>query len=132
MRKLSILLILSLLLCFTVQGSAYSKTAEVDALFTTEDLMDATVSELITAMLHGRLTAEGLVQMYIDRIEAYDEALGLNSIISLNPEAISEARKADEALASGTGAVIDCILNMDEMVSPMVAAGNHITNFLLK
>jgi acetolactate synthase-1/2/3 large subunit len=38
----------------------------------------------------------------------------------------------DEALASGTGAVIDCILNMDEMVSPMVAAGNHITNFLLK
>lgn len=101
MRKLSILLILSLLLCFTVQGSAYSKTAEVDALFTTEDLMDATVSELTTAMLHGRLTAEGLVQMYIDRIEAYDEALGLNSIISLNPEAISEARKADEALASG-------------------------------
>ena len=38
----------------------------------------------------------------------------------------------EEALASGTGAVIDCILNMDEMVSPMVAAGNHITNFLLK
>ena len=101
MRKLSILLILSLLLCFTVQGSAYSKTAEVDALFTTEDLMDATVSELTTAMLHGRLTAEGLVQMYIDRIEAYDKSLGLNSIISLNPEAISEARKADEALASG-------------------------------
>lgn len=101
MRKLSILLILSLLLCFTVQGSAYSKAAEVDALFTTEDLMDATVSELTTAMLHGRLTAEGLVQMYIDRIEAYDKSLGLNSIISLNPEAISEARKADEALASG-------------------------------
>ena len=38
----------------------------------------------------------------------------------------------DEALASGTGCVIDCVLNMDEMVSPMVAAGNHITNFLLK
>ncbi len=38
----------------------------------------------------------------------------------------------DQALACGTGAVIDCILDIDEMVSPMVAAGSPITNFLLK
>lgn len=34
------------------------------------------------------------------------------------------------ALAGGTGAVIDCVLDPDEMVRPMVPAGQHITNFL--
>ena len=36
-----------------------------------------------------------------------------------------------QALACGTGAVIDCRLNIDEMVRPMVAAGSPITDFLL-
>ena len=37
----------------------------------------------------------------------------------------------DEAINCGCGAVIDCRLDIDEMVRPMVAAGSHITNFLL-
>ena len=37
----------------------------------------------------------------------------------------------DQALTAGTGAVIDCVLDMDEMVRPMVAAGSPITDFLL-
>ena len=37
-----------------------------------------------------------------------------------------------KALSCGTGAVIDCILDIDEMVRPMVAAGSPITDFLLK
>ena len=37
----------------------------------------------------------------------------------------------DRALSCGTGAVIDCALDMDEMVRPMVAAGSPITDFLL-
>ena len=37
-----------------------------------------------------------------------------------------------EALAAGRGCVIDCRLDMDEMVRPMVAGGAHITDFLLK
>ncbi len=36
------------------------------------------------------------------------------------------------ALEEGRGCVIDCVLDMDEMVRPMVAGGAHITNFLLK
>lgn len=35
-----------------------------------------------------------------------------------------------KALDGGTGAVIDCVLDPDEMVRPMVPAGQHITNFL--
>lgn len=36
------------------------------------------------------------------------------------------------ALAAGRGAVIDCVLDIDEMVRPMVAAGSAMTDFLLK
>ncbi len=36
-----------------------------------------------------------------------------------------------EALSAGCGCVIDCMLDMDEMVRPMVAGGAHITDFLL-
>ena len=36
-----------------------------------------------------------------------------------------------EALTAGCGCVIDCRLDMDEMVRPMVAGGAHITDFLL-
>ena len=36
------------------------------------------------------------------------------------------------ALETGRGCVIDCVLDMDEMVRPMVAGGAHITDFLLK
>ncbi len=37
-----------------------------------------------------------------------------------------------QALRAGCGCVIDCRLDMDEMVRPMVAGGAHITDFLLK
>ena len=37
-----------------------------------------------------------------------------------------------QALEAGRGCVIDCVLDMDEMVRPMVAGGAHITDFLLK
>ena len=37
-----------------------------------------------------------------------------------------------EALSCGCGYVIDCQIDMDEMVRPMVAGGAHITDFLLK
>ena len=36
------------------------------------------------------------------------------------------------ALSAGRGAVIDCRLDIDEMVRPMGAAGKPITDFLLK
>ena len=47
--------------------------------------MDATIAELQAEMEAGHITSEQLTQMYIDRIETYDEALKLNSIIFINP-----------------------------------------------
>ncbi len=57
------------------------------------------------------------------------EAYGLKGFRATT---VGEMEKAmEEALACGCGAVIDCRLDIDEMVRPMVAAGSHITNFLL-
>ena len=46
---------------------------------------------------------------------------------------MAEMEKAfSAALEADRGCVIDCMLDMDEMVRPMVAGGAHITDFLLK
>ena len=36
-----------------------------------------------------------------------------------------------EALACGHGYVIDCVIDIDEKVRPMVGGGSHITDFML-
>lgn len=78
-----------------------SKETQLTSMFTTLDLMDANILELSKAMENGSLTAEKLVKMYIDRINAYDKSLSLNSIISINPNALSEAKELDKERADG-------------------------------
>ena len=58
------------------------------------------------------------------------EAYGLKGFRVTNRTEMEQALQA--ALKAGCGCVIDCILDMDEMVRPMVAGGAHITDFLLK
>ena len=58
------------------------------------------------------------------------EAYGLHGYRVTSRREMEEAFRA--ALECGRGAVIDCVLDMDEMVTPMVAAGSPITKFLLK
>ena len=82
-------------------NSNVSATQELEDLFTTIDLMDATIPELEAEMEAGHVTSEQLTQMYIDRIEAYDEELKLNSIIFINPEALSNAAEMDQERAEG-------------------------------
>ena len=57
------------------------------------------------------------------------EAYGLKGYRVTNRAEMEQAFA--EALACGSGAVIDCVLDIDEMVRPMVAAGSPITQFLL-
>lgn len=58
------------------------------------------------------------------------EAYGLRGKRVTNLQEMEEAMK--EALSAGCGYVIDCVLDMDEMVRPMVPGGGNITDFLLK
>lgn len=57
------------------------------------------------------------------------EAYGLNGKRVSNVDELEAAIK--EALASGHGYVIDCMIDTDELVRPMVPGGNKITNFLV-
>jgi len=57
------------------------------------------------------------------------EAYGLKGRKAHNVSELEEALK--DALNSDCGYVIDCAINMDEKVRPMVGGGSHITNFIL-
>ena len=62
----------------------------------------------------------------------FADAFGLKGRRVTQPSELEEA--ITEALAEsaqGRGYVIDCAINADEMVHPMVNGGHHITEFLL-
>jgi len=61
------------------------------------DIVEATVSEAHEAFVSGSLKSEELVQMYLDRIEAYDDSI--NAFIILNPDALAEAAALDREYA---------------------------------
>lgn len=59
-------------------------------------LQEATISEINTAFDSGELTSEQLTQLYLNRIDAYDnQGPKINSIITINPKALQTARKLD-------------------------------------
>ncbi|WP_232510252.1 amidase family protein [Paenibacillus crassostreae] len=58
--------------------------------------VEASITSIQSAMETGRLTSEELVQLYLDRIEQYDDnGPKLNSIIKVNDQAISLAKELD-------------------------------------
>jgi amidase len=61
-------------------------------------LMEATIEDVHNAYRSGRLTSHQLVQLYLDRIAAYDKkGPGINAIITINPKALEEADRLDAA-----------------------------------
>ncbi len=80
------------------EGSA---SRQLEDLFTTIDLLDATIAELMAEMEAGHVTSAELTQMYLDRIAAYDDELNLNSITNINPNALEEAAALDRERAAG-------------------------------
>jgi len=66
-------------------------------------VLEATIEDIHSAYKSGQLTARQLVQMYLDRIEAYDKkGPALNAIITVNSKALEEADRLDAAFkASG-------------------------------
>lgn len=58
------------------------------------ELMEADIMSIQNAMAAGKLTSEQLVQMYLDRINEYDDTI--NSLITVNPDALATAKALDE------------------------------------
>ena len=63
---------------------------------------EKTVAELSTDMASGAVTSEGLVKLYLERIETLDRAgPKLGSVLAVNPRALEDARRLDTERAAG-------------------------------
>jgi Asp-tRNA(Asn)/Glu-tRNA(Gln) amidotransferase A subunit family amidase len=82
-------LVLGLIVALVLaQPSADAKTVQ---------LVDAAIDDLQQAMEAGSVTSARLVELFLNRIEAYDDrGPALNAIISLNPSAMQTAMSLDE------------------------------------
>jgi Asp-tRNA(Asn)/Glu-tRNA(Gln) amidotransferase A subunit family amidase len=87
------------------------------------DVTETTISKVHKALLDGSVTCETLTRTYIKRIQLYDQATGLNSIIVINPEAMLRASDLDRELAdSGNLKPLHCV--------PMIVKDNYNTRGL--
>lgn len=65
-------------------------------------LLEATIDDLQAKMSKGDLTSEAIVKLYLKRIEEIDKkGPTLNSVIELNPDALSIAKAMDAERKSG-------------------------------
>ena len=71
------------------------------AMQTCFELTKASIADINAAFDAGALTSEQLVQMYLDRIAAYDEAgPKINAVLALNADALATARALDAERAT--------------------------------
>jgi amidase len=98
-------------------------------------LLEATIEDIHSAYRSGRLTSHQLVQLYLDRISAYDKkGPGLNAIITINPKALEDANRLDAAFKTsgfvgplhGIPVILDVLVGYDPE-DPLTASGiGHI------
>lgn len=72
------------------------------------ELLEVTVASIHAAYLAGELTCRQLTEWYLERIEKYDRTgPTINSLLTVNPEALAKADALDAAFAAGglTGAL---------------------------
>jgi Asp-tRNA(Asn)/Glu-tRNA(Gln) amidotransferase A subunit family amidase len=64
-------------------------------------LVEATISDIQESVMSGQASCLGVVEGYIDRIEEYDQARGINAITVINAHAIERAKDVDHAIQNG-------------------------------
>ena len=64
-------------------------------------LVEATIADIQNAITSGEATCVDVANGYIERIEKYDQARGVNAITVINPKAVERAREMDRALQDG-------------------------------
>lgn len=66
------------------------------------ELAELSISELSSSIASGKYTIETIIRLYLDRIQSIDKnGPKLNSVIEVNPDAISIARRLDDDLKKG-------------------------------
>ena len=73
-------------------------------------VVEASIADVRSAVVEGRMTCREVVEAHRARIEAYDGASGLHAISMLNPGALAVADSIDGALAAGvTPGALACV-----------------------
>jgi len=63
---------------------------------------DKTIPELITGLEDGTFSSEDIVAQYVDRIKSKDwDGPKIQSVLTINPDAMAEARRLDQMRADG-------------------------------
>ena len=98
MSKARMFAAFSLLSIMSLACTRADDTQQAQAKTKPFSLMETTIDDIHAAYKSGQLTSHQVVQMYLDRIEAYDQkGPAINSIITLNKNALAEADKLDAA-----------------------------------
>ena len=67
----------------------------------TFSLVEATISDIQKSVRSGQVSCRAVVEGYINRIDVYDQASGINAITVINPNAIERAEEVDRAIRTG-------------------------------
>ncbi len=59
-------------------------------------VVETTIAEIHQAIRTGKLTCRELVEIYLKRIEKYDQSTKLNAIVVVNPNSLKRAEELDE------------------------------------
>src|SRR5438876_2747486 len=107
-------LLTSLVLILTLAadaGRAAAQVPQTSANRAAFHLLEATIEDIHAAFQSRRITCRELVNLYLNRIQAYDkEGPRLNAVQTINPRALQEAERLDAAYASsGRVGSLHCI-----------------------
>ena len=85
-----------LLIIMTITHTGCRKSPQETTASSKFPVVETTISNIHQSLQSGELTCRGLVQIYLDRIEKYDQATGLNAIVIVNPNALKRTEELDE------------------------------------
>ena len=87
---------------FVIAITSAARAQQKPAARRNDIVYEATITELQTAMTEGRATSAELVDAYLARINAYDQAApALNAIVRVNPRARADAAALDAERKAG-------------------------------
>ncbi len=90
--KIALLLLIAVFVACVPTSSKYDQLG----------LEEATIAELHENYKKGTYTATDVVEAYLERIEQYDQSgPTINSVITINPDAIAIAEQLDQLMAEG-------------------------------
>src|SRR5262245_41618427 len=96
MKRLVFPIVLLVSLTFAATSSITAQVRQRGQGTARLDLVEASIPDLLQALQTGLVTSEQLVEMYQARIAAYDDAgPRLNSYLTVNPNALNDARDRD-------------------------------------